>query len=210
MLRKDSVNKVSDFVRERDWESVHTVENLGSAILVESIELYFSEGADLLDELADVTNYLILLTNKSEINLSDLWENTHELFIDEAGIDRCRKEILRSCMEINLAENPEDRINLISNIYIQLSSIATLVNKNLNEILLQKIEKNEIAYPVDVARGSTVKRKNSEAVTIDYENLPAIVALARKLEEVQWKPPEEYSEIKDSLLNQLNLFLGSI
>jgi dCTP diphosphatase len=71
--------KLRDFVAERDWAQFHTPENLAKSISIEAGELLecfqWSEPADLervVDELADVLTYCILLAQRLEVDPDDI------------------------------------------------------------------------------------------------------------------------------------------
>lgn len=79
-LNMEEVKKaVIDFTKERDWDQFHSPENLAKSIAIESGELLecFQWGSDfdkaeVCKELADVTNYCILLADKLGVNLEDI------------------------------------------------------------------------------------------------------------------------------------------
>ena len=76
----DEVSKaVVEFTHERDWDQFHSPENLAKSIAIESGELlecfqWNSEfdKKEVCKELADVTNYCILLADKLGVRLEDI------------------------------------------------------------------------------------------------------------------------------------------
>ncbi len=80
----DLVQKIRDFVEERDWEQFHSPKNLAMALVVEASELveifqWLTEEQSLNldarqieqveDEVADVMNYLIRICDRLDIDL---------------------------------------------------------------------------------------------------------------------------------------------
>ncbi len=99
---KETIKRVLQFTKERDWDQFHHPENLAKSISIESAELLecFQWSSDydhdkVVDELADILNYCILMADKLDVDIE--------------------------------------------------------------EIILNKIEKNEIKYPVDKAKGKSDK-----------------------------------------------------
>ncbi len=81
---------VDDFVRQRTWQKFHNAKNLSMALAVEAAELMehyqwltteqvtSGEGydlADVTDELADITSYVLALANVLDIDLSSAVAN---------------------------------------------------------------------------------------------------------------------------------------
>ena len=71
--------KIINFAKDRDWDQFHTPENLAKSISIESGELlecfqwnsnYKKE--EVTDELADIVNYCILLSNKLDVDLETI------------------------------------------------------------------------------------------------------------------------------------------
>jgi len=76
---KEATEQVINFTKERDWDQFHTPENLSKSIAIESAELLecFQWGSDynkkeVLEELADVVNYCILLANKLDVDIEQI------------------------------------------------------------------------------------------------------------------------------------------
>ncbi len=81
-LAKD---KIVQFTKDRDWDQFHTPENLAKSISIESAELLecFQWGSDfnkdeVIDELADIVNYCILLSDKLNVDLEAIVLNKLE------------------------------------------------------------------------------------------------------------------------------------
>lgn len=76
---KKVTNKVINFTEEREWDQFHSPENLAKSIVIESGELLecFQWGPDfekneVIDELADIVNYCILLAYKLDVDIEDI------------------------------------------------------------------------------------------------------------------------------------------
>lgn len=76
---KDAITQVLKFTHERDWDQFHSPDNLAKSISIEAGELLecfqwdnnFKQ-EEVLDELADVVNYCILLADKLGVNLEEI------------------------------------------------------------------------------------------------------------------------------------------
>ncbi len=71
--------KVKQFSEIREWDQFHSPENLAKSISIEAGELlecfqwnneYKKE--DVIDELADIVNYCILLSDKLNVDLEEI------------------------------------------------------------------------------------------------------------------------------------------
>jgi len=76
---KDVKEKVVNFTRERDWDQFHSPENLAKSIAIESGELLecFQWGSnyeknEVVEELADIVNYCILLADKLNVDIEKI------------------------------------------------------------------------------------------------------------------------------------------
>lgn len=76
---KETKDKVIKFTHDRDWDQFHSPENLAKSISIEAAELlecfqwnneYKKE--DVVDELADIVNYCILLSDKLNVDLEEI------------------------------------------------------------------------------------------------------------------------------------------
>lgn len=99
---KETIKRVLQFTKDRDWDQFHHPENLAKSISIESAELLecFQWNSEydhdkVVDELADILNYCILMADKLDVDIE--------------------------------------------------------------EVILNKIEKNKIKYPVDKAKGKSDK-----------------------------------------------------
>lgn len=79
MVSGELIQKLREFVAERDWEQFHSPENLAKSISIEAAELLeafqWSSNADpekVQDELADVLTYCILLAEKYGFDLEEI------------------------------------------------------------------------------------------------------------------------------------------
>jgi len=71
---------IIDFTKERDWDQFHTPASLSKAIVIEASELLENflwddnkyDEQKVCDELADVVNFCILLSNKLNVNLEEI------------------------------------------------------------------------------------------------------------------------------------------
>jgi len=99
---KETIKRVLQFTKDRDWDQFHRPENLAKSISIEAAELLecfqWNSNYDhdkVIDELADILNYCILMADKLDVDIE--------------------------------------------------------------EIILNKIEKNELKYPIDKAKGRSDK-----------------------------------------------------
>lgn len=76
---QDLINEIRKFNEERDWNQFHTPENLAKSISIEAGELlecfpwsndYNRE--ELLDELADVLSYCIMLADRLDADIKTI------------------------------------------------------------------------------------------------------------------------------------------
>lgn len=72
---KELVEKIDKFNKERDWDQFHSPENLAKSICIEAGELLecfqWNNNYDIeevKEELADVLNYCIQMTNKLNLD----------------------------------------------------------------------------------------------------------------------------------------------
>lgn len=76
---KDTIKKVKQFTIARNWNQIHTQENLSKSISIEAGELLecFQGNSNFkieeaVDELADVIIYCILMAEKLEVDLEEI------------------------------------------------------------------------------------------------------------------------------------------
>ncbi len=81
MPLEKTINRISEFVSERDWSQFHNSKDLALALSIEAAELNElflwkgPEGADpvkLKEELADIFIYALLLAEKHKLNIEDI------------------------------------------------------------------------------------------------------------------------------------------
>jgi NTP pyrophosphatase (non-canonical NTP hydrolase) len=79
MVSGEIIQKIREFVSERDWGQFHSPENLAKSISIEAAELLeafqWSSEADpekVQEELADVLTYCILLADKYGFELDEI------------------------------------------------------------------------------------------------------------------------------------------
>lgn len=71
--------EIIKFQTERDWKQFHTPENLAKSIVIESAELleHFQwdneyDKQEVADELADILNYCILMTDALNLDVKEI------------------------------------------------------------------------------------------------------------------------------------------
>ena len=96
MISEDTIAKINAFTEERDWDQFHSPENLAKSICIEAAELLecyqWGEEPDpeaVREELADVLNYCVQLSEKlgldmDEILLSKLEKNAEKYPVEKA------------------------------------------------------------------------------------------------------------------------------
>ena len=87
MIKKEIVDKILQFRKERDWEKFHTPKNLSESLVIEASELLeifqWVENSDskayarekletIKEEVADVLIYMIYFCNDLGIDLDDV------------------------------------------------------------------------------------------------------------------------------------------
>lgn len=79
MASEEVLQEVREFVAERDWSQFHTPASLARSIVIESAELleHFQwnedfDRAEVLDELADVATYALLLADALDADLDEI------------------------------------------------------------------------------------------------------------------------------------------
>ena len=77
--------KIIEFQQERDWKKFHTPENLAKSISIEAAELleHFQWNKEynkdeVVDELADVLNYCILMADALDVDVKEIILNKIE------------------------------------------------------------------------------------------------------------------------------------
>lgn len=79
MASEEVLQEVREFVAERDWSQFHTPASLARSIVIESAELleHFQwdedfDRTEVLDELADVATYALLLADALDADLDEI------------------------------------------------------------------------------------------------------------------------------------------
>jgi len=82
---KEAKKQILEFNQERDWDKFHSPENLAKSIVIEAGELLecFQWNNDfnfeeVCEELADIVNYCILLSDKLNVDLEQIVLNKLE------------------------------------------------------------------------------------------------------------------------------------
>lgn len=78
-MKTETIAKILEFTQVRDWDQFHTPENLAKSISIEAGELLenfqWSSSFDkekVLDELADVMTYGVLMADKLGVDIDDI------------------------------------------------------------------------------------------------------------------------------------------
>lgn len=79
-IMEKAIKEIMRFNKERDWEQFHSPANLAKSIMIEAAELLecFQWEDDKYDkeqvceELADVLNYCVLLSQKLNVNMEEI------------------------------------------------------------------------------------------------------------------------------------------
>jgi dCTP diphosphatase len=76
---KETIKRVLQFTKDRDWDQFHQPENLAKSISIESAELLECfqwnsnyDHSKVVDELADILNYCILMADKLDVDIEDI------------------------------------------------------------------------------------------------------------------------------------------
>lgn len=78
---EELINKILSFRDERDWKQFHTPENLAKSIMIEAAELLENfqwnncfDKEKLVEELADVMIYCVLMADSIEVDITKIME----------------------------------------------------------------------------------------------------------------------------------------
>lgn len=78
-MKTETIAKILEFTKARDWDQFHTPENLAKSISIEAGELLenFQWNSDfdkekVLDELADVMTYGVLMADKLGVEIDEI------------------------------------------------------------------------------------------------------------------------------------------
>ena len=82
---KNTIERIHKFTQDRDWDQFHHPENLAKSISIEAAELLecFQWSSDydherVVDELADILNYCILMADKLDVDIEEIILNKIE------------------------------------------------------------------------------------------------------------------------------------
>ena len=80
MITNNTIEKVIQFTKDRDWDQFHSPANLAKSIVIEAGELLecfqwnndeFNQ-EEVAEELSDVLNYCILMADKLSLDLDEI------------------------------------------------------------------------------------------------------------------------------------------
>jgi dCTP diphosphatase len=94
---KKTIDKVLQFTKVRDWDQFHHPDNLAKSISIEAAELLecfqwnsnYDHGK-VVDELADILNYCILMANKLDVDIEEIILNKIEKNEIKYPIDKAK------------------------------------------------------------------------------------------------------------------------
>lgn len=79
MYMQKAIQEIIEFNKERDWDQFHSPENLAKSICIEAGELLecFQWNSDynkeaVCEELADVVNYCIVMSDRLQVDLEEI------------------------------------------------------------------------------------------------------------------------------------------
>jgi len=94
---KETKDKVLKFTHDRDWDQFHSPENLAKSISIEAAELLECfqwnndfKKEDVIDELADIVNYCILMSDKLGVDLEEIVLNKMKKNEEKYPIDKSK------------------------------------------------------------------------------------------------------------------------
>lgn len=96
MIKEETIKRVRDFVKQRDWDKFHTDVNLVKSIVIEAseiLELYQWQNKtdrveNLKDEIADVLTYVIMLCDKNGYDMDEIINNKLDKNIKKYPVDK--------------------------------------------------------------------------------------------------------------------------
>jgi len=99
---KETVEKVIKFTHARDWDQFHSPENLAKSISIEAAELLecfqwnieFNK-EEVVDELADIVNYCILMADKLGVDIEEIVLNKMKKNEEKYPIDKSKGNSLK-------------------------------------------------------------------------------------------------------------------
>jgi len=91
----ETIEKVLQFTKDRDWDQFHSPENLAKSIAIEAgelLECYQWNGdaniEDVKEELADVLTYCLLLASKLDLNPLDIISSKLEKSAEKYPVEK--------------------------------------------------------------------------------------------------------------------------
>lgn len=96
MIKKETIEKIRQFVKERNWNQFHTNSNLAKSIVLEASEILelfqWQDEAknidDLKDEIADVLTYVIMLCDNNNFDMDEIINNKLKKNIEKYPVDK--------------------------------------------------------------------------------------------------------------------------
>ena len=78
-MKQETIDRIRQFSKDRDWDQFHTPENLAKSLAIESGELLecfqWSSDFDMQDvceELADVYSYVLMMAERLDVDLEQI------------------------------------------------------------------------------------------------------------------------------------------
>lgn len=94
---KKAIEEILKFNQERDWDQFHSPENLAKSIAIEAGELLecFQWNSEydrqhVLEELADVMNYCILMADKLNVDMEEILLMKLEQNKQKYPVEKCK------------------------------------------------------------------------------------------------------------------------
>ena len=94
---EELINKILSFRDERDWKQFHTPENLAKSIMIEAAELLENfqwnncfDKEKLVEELADVMIYCVLMADSLEVDITKIMEKKLRKNSDKYPIEKAK------------------------------------------------------------------------------------------------------------------------
>lgn len=89
--------RIIKFQKDRDWKKFHTPENLAKSIAIESGELLehfqwnneFNKD-EVVDELADILNYCILMADTLDVDIDEIILNKIDKNEKKYPVEKCK------------------------------------------------------------------------------------------------------------------------
>ena len=94
---EELINKILSFRDERDWKQFHTPENLAKSIMIEAAELLENfqwnncfDKEKLVEELADVMIYCVLMADSLEVDITKIMEEKLRKNSDKYPVEKAK------------------------------------------------------------------------------------------------------------------------